>query len=79
MLQFGKRVGSGCCRVAASGQNPQHRSYRTYVSFSDPDIDSAGTSFSSAGDLAGALKRTAAAHGEHEKRTGQRDDNRPDC
>ena len=32
----------------------------------------------SATDLAGALRRAEAAHGEHEKRTGQRDDNWPD-
>jgi hypothetical protein len=29
-------------------------------------------------DLAGALRRAEAAHGEHEKRTGQRDANWPD-
>jgi len=38
----------------------------------------AGTSFSSAGDLANALRRAEAAHGQHEKRTGQRDENWPD-
>ena len=38
----------------------------------------AGTAFASAGDLAGALRRAEAAHGEHEKRTGQRDENWPD-
>jgi len=74
--------------------DPEHRSYRTFASFSDPDgngwlleeittrlpgrIDSAATSFSSAADLASALKRAASAHGEHEKRTGQRDENWPD-
>jgi hypothetical protein len=36
------------------------------------------TSFGSASDLAGALRRAEAAHGEHEKRTGgQRDENWP--
>jgi len=35
-------------------------------------------SFSSAGELARALERAEAAHGEHEKRTGQRDENWPD-
>ena len=30
------------------------------------------------GDLASALRRAEAAHGEHEKRTGQRDENWPD-
>jgi catechol 2,3-dioxygenase-like lactoylglutathione lyase family enzyme len=81
-------------RLRVSGPDPEHRSYRTFASFSDPDgngwllqeittrlpgrIDSAATSFSSASDLAGALKRAAAAHGEHEKRIGQRDENWPD-
>ena len=81
-------------RLWVSGPDPEHRSYRTFASFSDPDgngwlleeittrlpgrIDSAATSFSSAADLASALKRAASAHGEHEKRTGQRDENWPD-
>jgi hypothetical protein len=30
------------------------------------------------GDLAQALRRAEAAHGQHEKRTGQRDQNWPD-
>jgi hypothetical protein len=29
-------------------------------------------------DLANAMRRAEAAHGEHEKRTGQRDENWPD-
>lgn len=29
-------------------------------------------------DLAGALRRAAAAHGAHEERTGERDENWPD-
>ncbi|HLH31750.1 MAG TPA: VOC family protein [Terriglobia bacterium] len=81
-------------RLRVSGPDPEHRSYRTFASFSDPDgngwllqeittrlpgrIDSAATSFSSASDLASALRRAEAAHGEHEKRTGQRDENWPD-
>jgi catechol 2,3-dioxygenase-like lactoylglutathione lyase family enzyme len=82
-------------RVRVSGPDPEHRSYRTFASFSDPDgngwlfqelttrlpgrIDSAATSFASVSDLASALRRAAAAHGEHEKRTGgQRDENWPD-
>ena len=36
------------------------------------------TAFASAADLASALRRAEAAHGEHEKRTGQRDENWPD-
>ncbi len=36
------------------------------------------TSYESVEDLAEALRRAAAAHGEHEKRTGQEDANWPD-
>ena len=77
-----------------SGPDPEHRSYRSFASFSDPDgnswllqeittrlpgrIDSGETSFGSTSDLANALRRAEAAHGEHEKRTGQRDANWPD-
>jgi catechol 2,3-dioxygenase-like lactoylglutathione lyase family enzyme len=82
-------------RLRVNGPDPEHRSYRSFASFHDPDgngwifqeittrlagrIDSAATSFASANDLASALRRAAAAHGEHEKRTdGQRDENWPD-
>ena len=41
-------------------------------------IDPAATSFASTSDLASALRRAAAAHGEHEKRIGQADENWPD-
>jgi catechol 2,3-dioxygenase-like lactoylglutathione lyase family enzyme len=74
-----------------SGPDPEHQSYRSYVSFEDPDgnawivqevtrrlpgrIDPATTTFASANDLASAMRRAAAAHGEHEKRDGQRDEN----
>jgi catechol 2,3-dioxygenase-like lactoylglutathione lyase family enzyme len=69
-------------------------SYRSFVSFKDPDgnswlvqevtqrlpgrIDPEATSFGSASELSGALRRAEAAHGEHERRTGQRDANWPD-
>jgi catechol 2,3-dioxygenase-like lactoylglutathione lyase family enzyme len=81
-------------RLRVSGRDPEHRSYRSFASFKDPDgngwllqeitarlpgrIDSATTSFASANDLAAAFRRAEAAHGEHEKRTGQRDENWPD-
>jgi len=82
-------------RMRVSGPDSEHRSYRSFASFHDPDgngwlfqelttrlpgrIDSAATSFASANDLASALRRAAAAHGEHEKRTGgQHDENWPD-
>ena len=41
-------------------------------------VDSGVTSFSSANDLASALRRAATAHGEHEKRIGAADPNWPD-
>ena len=41
-------------------------------------IDTAETVFASTADLANALRRAAAAHGEHEKRTGQYDQGWPD-
>jgi len=79
-------------RVA--GRDPQGRSYYSFASFEDQDgngwllqeittrlpgrIDSAATMFGSASDLASALRRAEAAHGEHEKRTGERDANWPD-
>jgi catechol 2,3-dioxygenase-like lactoylglutathione lyase family enzyme len=79
-------------RVA--GRDPEGRSYFSFVSFKDPDgngwllqeittrlpgrIDSAATTFNSVSDLSSALRRAEAAHGEHEKRTGQRDANWPD-
>jgi catechol 2,3-dioxygenase-like lactoylglutathione lyase family enzyme len=79
-------------RVA--GRDPESRSYFSFVSFEDPDgnrwllqeittrlpgrIDSAATMFNSVSDLSSALRRAEAAHGEHEKRTGERDANWPD-
>ena len=36
------------------------------------------TSFATVGDLAGAMRRAKAAHGEHEKRTGVPDENWPE-
>src|SRR5215467_3626412 len=81
-------------RRRISGPDPEHRSYRSFASFRDPDgngwlfqelttrlpgrIDPATTTFASASDLASALRRAEAAHGQHEKRTGQRDANWPD-
>jgi catechol 2,3-dioxygenase-like lactoylglutathione lyase family enzyme len=77
-----------------SGPDPERQSYRSYVSFEDPDgnawmvqevrrrlpgrIDPATTTFASANDLASAMRRAAAAHGEHEKRNGKADANWPD-
>jgi hypothetical protein len=42
-------------------------------------VDTDVTTFTSSTELAAALRRAAAAHGEHEARTGgQRDENWPD-
>ena len=73
-------------RLRASGADPDHRSYRSFASFHDPDgngwlfqeittrlagrIDPATTTFASANDLASAFRRAEAAHGLHEKRMG---------
>jgi catechol 2,3-dioxygenase-like lactoylglutathione lyase family enzyme len=81
-------------RLRVSGPDPAHASYHSFASFHDPDgngwllqelttrlpgrIDSTTTNFASASDLASALRRAEAAHGQHEKRTGQRDANWPD-
>jgi catechol 2,3-dioxygenase-like lactoylglutathione lyase family enzyme len=77
-----------------SGPAPDRGSYHSFASFSDPDgngwlfqevttrlagrVDPEQTSFASASDLAGALRRAEAAHGEHEKRIGHADANWPD-
>ena len=76
------------------GPAPDRSSYRSFASFRDPDgngwllqevtarlpgrVDPATTTFASAGDLSQALRRAAAAHGQHEARTGQADPNWPD-
>ena len=77
-----------------SGPDANHGSYRSFASFNDPDgngwlfqeitsrlpgrMDSAATTFASIKDLANAMRRAEAAHGEHEKRLGSRDENWPD-
>jgi catechol 2,3-dioxygenase-like lactoylglutathione lyase family enzyme len=78
-------------RMRVNGPDPEHRSYRSFASFRDPDgngwlfqeiptrrpgrIADTATTFASANDLASAFRRAEAAHGEHEKRIGQRDPN----
>jgi len=78
----------------ALGPAPDHKSYGSFASFSDPDgngwllqevttrlpgrVDAAATAYASAADVAAALRRAATAHGEHEKRTGEADPNWPD-
>jgi catechol 2,3-dioxygenase-like lactoylglutathione lyase family enzyme len=77
-----------------SGRAPDDASYGSFVSFRDPDgngwlfqeittrlpgrVDQAATAFASASDLADAMRRASAAHGEHEKRIGHADANWPD-
>jgi catechol 2,3-dioxygenase-like lactoylglutathione lyase family enzyme len=77
-----------------SGVDPEHNSYRSFISFNDPDgnnwvfqevttripgrVQADETTFSSTSDLADAMRRASLAHGEHEKRIGQADANWPD-
>jgi catechol 2,3-dioxygenase-like lactoylglutathione lyase family enzyme len=72
-----------------SGPDPEHRSYASFVTFDDPDgnswlvqevtqrlpgrVSADTATFTSSTDLAAALRRAEAAHGEHEKRIGHRD------
>jgi catechol 2,3-dioxygenase-like lactoylglutathione lyase family enzyme len=80
-------------RLRVSGQDPKHRSYRSFASFRDPDGNgwllqeittrlpgrvAGDTTYASVNDLASALRRAAAAHGKHEARIGQADPNWPD-
>jgi catechol 2,3-dioxygenase-like lactoylglutathione lyase family enzyme len=82
-------------RTRVSGPDPARNSYRSFASFSDPDgngwlfqeitqrlpgrIDTGEATYTSSADLAAALRRAGAAHGEHEKRNGgKQDENWPD-
>jgi catechol 2,3-dioxygenase-like lactoylglutathione lyase family enzyme len=74
-----------------SGLHPERNSYGSFASFSDPDgngwvfqevttrfpgrIDAQNIAYTSPQELAAALRRAAAAHGEHEKTTGKHDEN----
>jgi catechol 2,3-dioxygenase-like lactoylglutathione lyase family enzyme len=84
--------GGGSGRV--SGPAPDRQSYSSFATFGDPDgntwllqeittrlpgrVDAAVTSFASVADLSAAMRQASVAHGEHEKRTGQADENWPD-
>ena len=77
-----------------SGPAPGDASYGSFATFGDPDgngwllqevttrlpgrIDATETAFASTADLASALRRAEAAHGEHEKRIGHADPDWPD-
>jgi catechol 2,3-dioxygenase-like lactoylglutathione lyase family enzyme len=81
-------------RLRVGGPDPEHRSYRSFASFSDPDgngwllqeitvrlpgrVEADDATFTSSTELAAALRRAAAAHGEHEKRIGKQDADWPD-
>ena len=89
--EIAHRTGPG--KPGLPGPHPERRSYASFASFKDPDGNSwllqevtqrlpgrvdADATFASTADLAAALRRAAAAHGEHEKRVGGRDENWPD-
>ena len=81
------RAGPG--KPPLDGPDPQRHSYASFATFDDPDgntwvlqevtqrlpgrVDGTDTRFGSLTDLANAMRRAEAAHGEHEKRVGQRD------
>ena len=84
--------GGGSDRV--NGPAADRQSYSSFATFSDPDgntwllqeittrlpgrVDAAETSYASVADLSAAMRRASVAHGEHEKRIGQADENWPD-
>ncbi len=88
------RFGDETTPGRVSGPAPGRASYSSFATLSDPDgnrwvfqevtsrlpgrVDPTATSYASVSELAEALRRAAAAHGEHEARTGQEDKNWPD-
>jgi len=78
----------------AAGPAPGHASYGSFATFSDPDgniwllqevttrlpgrIDDKTMTFASTQDLSQALRRAAAAHGQHGERIGKAEKNWPD-
>jgi catechol 2,3-dioxygenase-like lactoylglutathione lyase family enzyme len=81
------RAGPG--KPPVNGVDPGRHSYASFATFSDPDgngwllqevnlrlpgrVDASDTKYRTPVELAAALRRAEAAHGEHEKLTGQRD------
>ena len=77
----------------ANGLGADHPSYGSFATFSDPDgnawllqevttrlpgrVDPTATSFTATADLEAALIRAPTAHGDHEERTGERDEEWP--
>jgi catechol 2,3-dioxygenase-like lactoylglutathione lyase family enzyme len=80
------RAGPG--KPPISGPNPERRSYSSFATFDDPDgntwvlqevtarlpgrVESDETKYASLTDLASAMRRAEIAHGEYEKKLGQR-------
>jgi catechol 2,3-dioxygenase-like lactoylglutathione lyase family enzyme len=76
------------------GPAPDRQSYGSFATFSDPDgndwliqeitsrlpgrVEVGPVGYESASQLADAMRRAAAAHGEHEKRIGREDPDWPD-
>ena len=84
--------GPGPFGGVVDGLAPDHGSYGSYATFMDPDGNgwvlqevttrfpgrvAGDTTYPSVPDLAQALRRAEAAHGQHEKRTGERDQDWP--
>jgi catechol 2,3-dioxygenase-like lactoylglutathione lyase family enzyme len=84
--------GPGPFGGVVGGLAPDHQSYGSYATFKDPDGNgwllqevttrfpgrvAGDTTYPSVADLAQALRRAEAAHGQHEKRTGERDQDWP--
>ena len=78
---------------AQGGRDPENRSYTSLATFNDPDgnrfvlqeikdrlagrVDGSEIKFRSSEELEQAFRRAETAHGEHEKRTGKRDEEWP--
>jgi catechol 2,3-dioxygenase-like lactoylglutathione lyase family enzyme len=82
----------GGTAARVEGADPERKSYGSFASFRDPDGNlwfvqevttrlpgrvETHTTYNSAPELAEALRRAAAAHGEHEKRIGAEDPDWP--
>jgi catechol 2,3-dioxygenase-like lactoylglutathione lyase family enzyme len=89
---FHYAAGPGPFGGQVTGIAPDRHSYGSYATFNDPDGNgwllqevttrfpgrvAGDTTYASVADLAQALRRAEVAHGQHEKRTGQRDENWP--
>ncbi len=86
-------AGPGPFGGQVAGPAPDHQSYGSYATFNDPDGNgwllqevttrfpgrvAGDTTYASVADLSQAMRRASVAHGEHEKLTGERDENWPD-